>query len=815
MEEEFELLESQNSFDIKALLFRALNYWYLFVISIAIAVGVAYFINKRLERLYSVKSLISIKEEQNPFFTANTSLVFNWGGTSDKIETVKIILQSRTHNEEIVRLLQTYIHYMKKGPYRYEDIHTSAPFEITLDETKQQLLNHTIGVELVGENSYELSVLPNDEESFQTINYLTNKTRTQNSALNELKQTYTFQDTVRNPLFNFSLKKVKDAQWNIGEKFYLKFTSLNSEINKYRGIAIDLKTRGASMLVLSLKGTNRAIMADYLNATAEVLKARQLDQKNQFAVNTITFIDQAIRSVKDSLKVDEQRLKDFKLDNKVFNPTSESSEIFSKLNNYDEQKSAVNLKIQYVNLLENYLTNNNDYSILPAPASSGIDDRNITENVAKIVSLSVERAQRSENVKSDLFLQKIDRDIEASKNVLLENLRSVKSSIDLDMRSLNSQIARANSEFRKLPEEEQQLFNIQRSYRISDESYTMLLTKKNEAGIAKASNVSDIRIIDEAKDLGQSAIAPNTKKNYSVALFVGLLFPLAFVFITTLLDNNVNSPEDIKKLSKIPILGVVNRSRIKTNLAVFESPKSSVAESFRSIRSGLQYIYKNLNKNNTKTILITSSVSGEGKTFCSINIASVFSLTGKKTVLVGLDLRKPKIFGDFEISNDFGVVNYLIGQKTLDEVVQSTQHDNLDIITSGPIPPNPSELLISEQMEEFIEELKTRYDYVVLDTPPFGLVADALDLTTFADATIYIVRQDYSKKAMLNMINDKYQKREVKNISFVFNDYRQKAKYGYGYGYGYGYAYGSYGNGYHEDERKTLMTRFKNLFKKT
>ena len=343
----------------------------------------------------------------------------------------------------------------------------------------------------------------------------------------------------------------------------------------------------------------------------------------------------------------------------------------------------------------------------------------------------------------------------------------------------------------------------------------MLLTKKNEAGIAKASNVSDIRIIDEAKDLGQSAIAPNTKKNYSVALFVGLLFPLAFVFITTLLDNNINSPEDIKKLSNIPILGVVNRSRIKTNLAVFESPKSSVAESFRSIRSGLQYIYKNLNKNKTKTILITSSVSGEGKTFCSINIASVFSLTGKKTVLVGLDLRKPKIFGDFEISNDFGVVNYLIGQKTLDKVVQSTQHDNLDIITSGPIPPNPSELLMSDQMEEFIEELKARYDYVVLDTPPFGLVADALDLTTFADATIYIVRQDYSKKAMLNMINDKYQKREVKNISFVFNDYRQKAKYGYGYGYGYGYAYGSYGNGYHEDERKTLMTRFKNLFKKT
>ena len=208
-------------------------------------------------------------------------------------------------------------------------------------------------------------------------------------------------------------------------------------------------------------------------------------------------------------------------------------------------------------------------------------------------------------------------------------------------------------------------------------------------------------------------------------------------------------------------------------------------------------------KNECKTIIITSSVSGEGKTFVSINLATVFALGGKKTILVGLDLRKPKIFGDLEITNKIGVVNYLIGEESKENIIQKTKIENLDVITSGPVPPNPYELLINSATEDLINSLKEEYDYIILDTPPIGLVSDALELLKYVDSTVYVVRQGYSQKGMLKMINEKYRKKEISNISIVLNYFEIKSKYGYGYGYGYG----KYSNGYHEVEEKSILRK--------
>ena len=222
----------------------------------------------------------------------------------------------------------------------------------------------------------------------------------------------------------------------------------------------------------------------------------------------------------------------------------------------------------------------------------------------------------------------------------------------------------------------------------------------------------------------------------------------------------------------------------------------------------LQFIYKKQGVDGTKTVLVTSSVSGEGKTFCSINIASVFALSQKKTVLVGLDLRKPKIFGDFDLDNDKGVVNYLIQDQDLKGIIQKTKLEYLDIITSGPIPPNPSELLMSDHIDLFFKELKEQYDYIILDSPPLGLVSDAMGLIKFADATLYMVRQNYTKRGMFSDINDKYKRGEVTNLSFVLNFFEEKAKYGYGYGNE------AYGNGYYENEKApSLWVRIKKPFK--
>jgi capsular exopolysaccharide synthesis family protein len=213
--------------------------------------------------------------------------------------------------------------------------------------------------------------------------------------------------------------------------------------------------------------------------------------------------------------------------------------------------------------------------------------------------------------------------------------------------------------------------------------------------------------------------------------------------------------------------------------------------------------------------MCTSSIPREGKTFTSINTASVLSLSGKKTLLIGLDLRKPKIFDDFGINNSLGIVNYIIGQNDIDEITQFSGYENLDIITSGPIPPNPSELLINDKMDDLIKDLKTKYEYIIIDTPPIGLVSDAFNILKHVDTTLYIVRQSFTKKGMLAIINEKYKLGEVKNISFVLNFFNQKAKYGYSYDYGYGYGYGKYGDSYvTSGKKKSFLSRISDIFKK-
>jgi succinoglycan biosynthesis transport protein ExoP len=296
-----------------------------------------------------------------------------------------------------------------------------------------------------------------------------------------------------------------------------------------------------------------------------------------------------------------------------------------------------------------------------------------------------------------------------------------------------------------------------------------------------------------------------------------LLIPLLFVFAIFFINNSIQNTEDISKLTQIPLIGVIGLSSDKTDLAVFDKPKSALSESFRAVRSSLQFLYKQQKLDGAKTLMITSSVSGEGKTFCSLNIATVFALSEKKTVILGLDLRKPKLFDEFNLTNEVGVVNYLIKQKTVDEIINPTHVPFLDVITSGPIPPNPAEMVMSDGMKDLIEELKSKYDYIILDTPPVGLVSDALELAQYCDVTLYIVRQNFTKKEMITLLNNRVKRGELNNTSIILNGFQNKAKYGAGYGYGYGYGYGSttYSNGYHEDDKpKTIFEKIMGKFRK-
>ncbi|MEO8234900.1 MAG: polysaccharide biosynthesis tyrosine autokinase [Flavobacterium sp.] len=811
---DFSFFETQNNFDFKAFFTKILGHWSWFLISLIIAFTIAYQINVRKQKIYGVSTTIAYKEENNPFFTANTSLVFNWGGTSDQVQTLMTTIKSRSHNEMVVRDLNYYIEYLRQGKYNLEDAYGEVPFYVNIDKNLPQLTEQLINIKFITPNEYEISI-NFEESSVALLNYTTEIASKTNVPVGEFKKRYKIGEQVSLPFLHWKLQLTSNPGIYEGSSHLVRFANFNQTVKDFTAIEIETDAKGGAILILNLQGTNKSRMVDYLNGTIKTLINRQLRDKNQFATNTIRFIDSTLVSMEGQLKNTEDELKNFSKDKNIFEVEMGGAKITEKVSDLDLEKDLIERKIAYYNTLKAYLINSVDYSKLPAPSVAGIDDPNIVLNVSKLTTLSAERSEMSYAVKNDKKFKDFDSQMDALRNVLLENISSAKGAIQYDLNNVNKKIALAENSIRKLPEQQQELVKINRKYDLNKNVYNSFLEKRSEADIVRAANLSDIQFIDPAKDTGGGLLGPKTNINYILALFLGLLVPLIMVFSVTILDSTIKNTDDITKMTKIPILGVVGKKTAKNNLAVFEKPKSALAESFRAVRSSLQFLYKK-QQAGAKTLMITSSISGEGKTFCSINIATIFALSEKKTVIVGLDLRKPKIFQDFHVENTVGVVNYLIGQKTLDEITHKTLIPFLDFIPSGPVPPNPGELIQGESMKEMIDELKLKYDYIILDTPPVGLVSDAMELTPYCDATLYIVRQNVTRKEMLSLVNNKHKRGELSNISIVFNGFENKAKYGYDYGYGYGYGYGNYSNGYHDVEKPTnFMTNLlKNIFNK-
>jgi capsular exopolysaccharide synthesis family protein len=349
------------------------------------------------------------------------------------------------------------------------------------------------------------------------------------------------------------------------------------------------------------------------------------------------------------------------------------------------------------------------------------------------------------------------------------------------------------------------LLNIQRQNQLKEGLYTYLMQKRAENAIVLASTTSDNRIVDEAH-ASFDPVRPVKSQTYAIAFFLGLLFPLAFAYARDLFNDRITDRMHLEQQTKIPLLGIIGYSKEANDLVVNRNPKSHIAEAFRSIRTNLQYFNPPGNKCNI--VLITSSISAEGKSFCALNIASIIALSGKRTALVGFDLRKPKSPNRFDLKSDKGISSFLIGAETEKEIVQSSGIENLYFILSGPKPPNPSELIMNERMDTLFQFLKNEFDYVILDSPPIGLITDAMLLSKYANAAIYVVRQNVTRKHQLDIINKLYEDGKIKNLSIIFNAVRVGSmpfagSYGYGYGHGYGY--------YEEDKgSRTLLSK---LFK--
>ncbi len=798
--------------DIKALISKILSYWKWFVVSLVVAYFLTKYINGYQQPIYSMSSLITVKEEKNPIFSSSTNIAFNWGGPSDKVETIKTILQSRTHNEKVVQEMQYYIDYLQEGKHRMQDIYGRVPFKVIVDTTKYQLSNTLLKLEFLSEDRVKLSIDYANNPNRSLLNYHNSKRQVFTAPNNTYSQEFPI-GKIQTDFLSITLDVFRKPQ--LGKEYFIRFKSFNGTVGHYKNIRVATAKKGTSLMTLSLVGPNKNRLVDYINTTVEILAKDAIEAKIKYAVKTKQYIDTVFEDESNNLKKIEKDLGDFKKQQNIYNLSTEGSAIFSELLQLDSKKRHYQDRLVYFQTLKTYINSHDsfDENTVPVPAVLEMEDGKISQSIGDLVSKSKMRETLLQSVTSDYPpLKQLNADIELERNSLLENLSMLYIETNKNLKRDENRLNSLQFKLNKLPEKEQKLLSYERRYAITEQTYNYLKQKSWEAGTAIASNVSDIKVIDNAKDIGGGYLSPNKSRNTMIGFALAIILPLVLIVISAFFNNKIQTVEEVETKFRIPILGVLGSHNEKSNLIVFNKPKSALSEAYRALRSNVQFMLKR--NADSHILLFTSSISSEGKTITAINLASVLALSGKKTILVGVDLRKPKIAEEFGLSKKVGLVHYLINKKKPEEIIQKTEYENLDILLSGPVPPNPAELLMSEATSNMLDYLRTKYEYILLDAPPIGAVSDAQELFKYADAILYLVRQGRTDIGALKMIETKYKRGDVKNISYILNDFAFSKRHSFGYGYGgYGYGYGGgygYGYGYNNQEKESFFKRIFN-----
>ena len=454
----------------------------------------------------------------------------------------------------------------------------------------------------------------------------------------------------------------------------------------------------------------------------------------------------------------------------------------------DNDRVAMETQNKYYHYLKNYIESNQELETVIAPSAMGIQDPLLNSLILQLNELITQKSSLTsirENSQHPTILR-LNAQIECVKNSLLENTTNIITQSDIALNDLNKRIRSYDEQVKRLPATERNFVNIERGYQLNNEIYTFLLQKLSEAQIAKASNVPDSQVLEEA-DGGNDPVEPKPRMIYAIAQLLGLALPALVIFLLDFFNNRIMSQDEIEEITSYPILGHVfhNVREFASRILVLDKPNSPATEPYRAIRNKLNLMTKGKDKS---LIAITSTFPKEGKSYTAINVASSFALMRKKTVLLDLDLRNSKMNEKFDLKTDLGVVNYIIGKASLEEITFDTKHPLLKLIPAGPIPPNPSEMLTDDKMLELIDKLREIYDDVIIDTPPVGYVADMLQMTDIIDANLFIVRHKYTLKQGLKNALEEVTKHHLKGVGIIVNDISMGGKnYGFSAGYGYGY----------------------------
>tara|TARA_B100002052_G_scaffold131625_1_gene120870 strand:- start:82501 stop:84861 length:2361 start_codon:yes stop_codon:yes gene_type:complete len=778
---------NEETLDIKGLILSYTQYWYYFLISLIFFISIAFLYIRFTIPEYSVYTTLKISNNEKSIIDELD--VFEKSNLTNEIITLK----SYTITEKIVKELDIGISYFQHGILQTNELYETCPFVLRIDSSHNQLIGVDYAINIINENKFNLKVKAENVFPYDVLNDKNDK----NYIINiDIDKDFSFGEKISEEnLYSFKISKNTFFNKNhINKKYSLKINTTNKIAQKIRNkITINPVTKDSDILKLSIKDKNPKKNIAILKKMTEIYVRTALEEKRSIATNTLHFLDEELKIVNDSLKLLQDYLTNFKLQNKEFYENLDNSQgtYYQKVK-LDNTVSEQTVKIINYQALLSYLKDNNN--TIFSPTSMGITNPELNILIEQLHLLyDKERELKLTTTEKNPAYKSIVNQIEYTKKTIIENVTNLISSAKLTNKELKNRINSFDNSLKNFTSAEKEYIVLKRryDYHVATEKY--LTEKRYDAAIVDVGATPGIRVIDPAMLESNVPIKPRKMLIYFFAFCTSIFFPISIISLRNFFNDTIRRKKDIVKFTNTPIIGVIGHSDSGTNIITANAPKSIIAESFRSIRTNIQHFEKN---ENNKIISISSSIGSEGKTFVAMNLAAIFAAAEYKTLLIGGDLRKPKLHTNFKIDRNKGLSSYLLGKHKISEIIQNSHIENLNIITSGPIPSKPAELIESSKMNDIICKLKTKYDYIIIDTPPIGLVTDALLLMQHCDINLYVVRHNFSKIKTLNIVNNLENNKKVKNLRILIND-NQVNKMG-SYGYAYGYEYGYYG--YYEED---------------
>ncbi|MGQ0739682.1 MAG: GumC family protein [Bacteroidota bacterium] len=768
------------SLSLRDLFYKYIRFLPWFVLSVAVALFGAYAYLRYATPIYSTSATLVIKTEQQGGKNDKLDDIFG-GGKSQNIQSEIEVLRSKGLMSRVVQKRNLQVSYFVHGKIKKVNIYKGAPFYLEVLRINDSSRTFTLKIKFTGSNVFRV-----------------NK-ETRQISLNE---------KFENPFGEFILKG-KPHSVQSGD-FSIEYQPLASAAAVFAGsIQVAPKSMGTGILNISMQNSNPQLAADVINQLMDDYGGYTRELKKRTADSSLKFIETRLEFLGRELDSVQDRMLEYLEQNNIIDIEKQSENYFGGISEADKAINEQQLQLNTADFIEAYLRDKkNVYSPVLVPSSLGLNDATLNGLVNSYNNLQVERQSLLDGntPPANPIVAEMTEQVEKLRINLLENLDNIKRSYLKTMSTLRQNSEQAQGQLQNMPYKARGYFERKRDVDNKLDLYNLLLKKREETALSRAATIENSQIVEKAFVPG-SPIKPKRRSIQIMAILIGLAVPALFVFAGEVLNDKVSTRFDVEKITSAPILGEVGHSFSNKTLVVNKTTRSMVAEQFRIIRSNLQYITGKAEKT---TILVTSSFSGEGKSFVSINVGSVMALAGKKTIILEFDIRKPKVLSGLGMPKGPGITNYLIGKSGLPELIKPVpDQENLYVLGCGPVPPNPSELLLDSKVEELFTWMKSQFDVVIIDTAPVGMVSDAQTLGKFANCTLYLVRQGHTFKKQVTLIDEFYRDNKLPSVSIIINDVKLKPGYGYygygRYGYGYGYGYGSY----YEEEHppKNLLER--------